>query len=171
MHCSHVLVTGASGGVGSSAVLLAKAVGCRCRLAPTTRAHVPPSNEVTCLRSSFSSQMLGRVTAVTSSADKADFVTKLGADHVVVASDLANFHKQLPAGGKADIAIDCVGGPTMNASLRSVKPGGSIVVLGNVENRFDRYQCFSRHLDSFFCQRFPAASRLHHFELNSRLRF
>jgi NADPH:quinone reductase-like Zn-dependent oxidoreductase len=134
---------------------------------------------VTCLRSSFSSQLLGRVTAVTSSADKADFVKKLGADHVVVAGDLANFHKQLPSGGKADIAIDCVGGPTMNASLRSVKPGGSIVVLGNVENRFDwavmnSYHCFSRHLDSkfiLFCQRFPAASRLHHIEFNSRLRF
>jgi NADPH:quinone reductase-like Zn-dependent oxidoreductase len=158
MHCSHLLVTGASGGVGSSAVLLAKAVGCRCHLAPTTRARAPPSNHavthVICLSFSFSSQLLGRVTAVTSSAEKADFVKKLGADNVVVASDLANFHKQLPPGGKADIAIDCVGGPTMNGSLRSVKPGGSVVVLGNVENRFDwalmnSYQCSSRHLDSF----------------------
>ena len=77
-----------------------------------------------------------RVTAVTSSASKADFVQKLGADHVVVADDLSNFHKRLPAAGKADMVIDCVGGPTMNASLRSVKPGGRVVVLGNVENRY-----------------------------------
>ncbi len=83
------------------------------------------------------------MTAVTSSADKAAFVKKLGADTVVVANDPANFHKQLPPGGKADIAIDCVGGPTMNASLRSVKPGGSIVVLGNVENRFE-FECASK---------------------------
>jgi NADPH:quinone reductase-like Zn-dependent oxidoreductase len=78
--------------------------------------------------------LISRVTAVTSSADKAAFVNQLGADHVIVAEDLANFHKRLPS-GKADVVVDCVGGPTMNASLRSVRPGGSVIVLGNVENR------------------------------------
>ena len=77
----------------------------------------------------------GRVTAVTSSADKKDFVKSLGADDVVVCGDASSFHKLLPAAGKVDMAIDCVGGPTMNGSLRSVKAGGSVIVLGNVENR------------------------------------
>ncbi len=84
---------------------------------------------------------ISRVTAVTSSADKAAFVNHLGADHVIVAEDLTNFHKRLPSGGKADVVVDCVGGPTMNASLRSVKPGGSVIVLGNVENRCWRVGC------------------------------
>lgn len=43
------------------------------------------------------------------------------------------------------MVIDCVGGPTMNASLRSVKPGGSVIVLGNVENR-----CVSRMYKCIF---------------------
>lgn len=99
--------------------------------------------------------LISRVTAVTSSADKAAFVNHLGADHVLVAEDLTNFHKRLPS-GKADVVVDCVGGPTMNASLRSVRPGGSVIVLGNVENRCWRVCCFS----SFLCRsglKIPAA--------------
>ena len=71
-----------------------------------------------------------RVTAVVRDEAHRDFLTELGAAHVVVSTD-GKFHKQLPA-GLADIAIDCVGEPTFNASLRSLRPGGSVVVIGNV---------------------------------------
>jgi D-arabinose 1-dehydrogenase-like Zn-dependent alcohol dehydrogenase len=40
-----------------------------------------------------SSNRVCRVTAVTSNASKVDFIKALGADHVVVAQDLSNFHK------------------------------------------------------------------------------
>ncbi len=56
----------------------------------------------------------------------------LGADHVVV-SPGGRFHKQLP-GGKVDVVLDCVGPPTFNSSLRSLKMDGKLVVIGNVSS-------------------------------------
>jgi NADPH:quinone reductase-like Zn-dependent oxidoreductase len=114
-----------------------------------------------------------RVTAVTSSSEKAAFIKQLGADDVIVAEDLSNFHKRLPAAGKADIVVDCVGGPTMNASLRSVMPGGSVVVLGNVENRsFETSalaSCASLCLRSL--QRVSSAPGIHHLKFDTSLWF
>jgi NADPH:quinone reductase-like Zn-dependent oxidoreductase len=112
-----------------------------------------------------------RVTAVTSSAAKAAFIQQLGADDVIVAEDLTNFHKRLSAAGKVDMVVDCVGGPTMNASLRSVKPGGSVVVLGNVENRFEKVDAECARPFSRSAQRVSFASGLHHLEFNTRLWF
>ena len=53
----------------------------------------------------------------------------LGADDVLVdAGD--GFHKRLA--DKVDVVLDCVGPPTFNASLRSLRIGGRLVAIGNV---------------------------------------
>jgi len=71
-----------------------------------------------------------RVTAVVRDAAHTDALTALGAARVIVdAGD--RFHKRL-AGAPVDVAMDCVGPPTFNASLRSVRPGGRVIVVGNV---------------------------------------
>jgi D-arabinose 1-dehydrogenase-like Zn-dependent alcohol dehydrogenase len=98
-----VLVTGASGGVGIHALQVAKALGA------------------------------GRVVAVTSSPAKVEPLRAHGADDVVVSGDLA-FHRDVKrrTDGGADVALDCVGEPTLNASFRSLAPLGRAVILGNV---------------------------------------
>lgn len=101
-----VLVTGASGGVGSAALQTAKLLG-------------------------------ATVWTVTSSAAKADELRSLGADRVIV-NTTGDFHKEILAGtggDGVDAAIDCVGAPTLNASLRSLRPHGRVVVVGNVDAR------------------------------------
>ncbi|CAB1369630.1 quinone oxidoreductase family protein [Denitratisoma oestradiolicum] len=101
-----VLVTGASGGVGSAALQTAKLLG-------------------------------ATVWAVTSSVAKADSLRALGADHVIV-NGTGDFHKQVMAetGGEGvDAAIDCVGAPTLNGCLRSLRAHGRVVVVGNVDAR------------------------------------
>ena len=70
------------------------------------------------------------VVAVIRNPDHTRFVEELGAAAVVVDGD-GRFHKRLP-GGPVDIAIDCVGAPTFNAALRSLKLGGRVVAVGNV---------------------------------------
>lgn len=101
-----VLVTGASGGVGSAALQTAKLLG-------------------------------ATVWAVTSGAGKVEALRALGADHVIV-NDAGDFHKQVLAatGGEGvDAAIDCVGTPTLNGCLRSLRAHGRVVVVGNVDAR------------------------------------
>lgn len=100
-----VLVTGASGGVGLAALQTAAALG-------------------------------ARVWAVTSSAAKRDSLLQYGA-HQVLIDDGQRFHKmlraELPAG--VDVVIDCVGSPTLNSSLRSLKPYGKAVAVGNIDTQ------------------------------------
>eukprot|EP00760_Papus_ankaliazontas_P039561 PhM_4_TR9640/c0_g1_i1/m.19258 len=100
-----VLVTGASGGLGTASILMCKALGCR-------------------------------VTAVTTSKDKAEYIRKLGADDVVVADDASKpFNKQHKNLSQAfGMVLECVGAPTMEASMRCVAPGGRLVLVGNVSN-------------------------------------
>ena len=103
---NEVLVTGASGGVGTQAIQLAKLSG-------------------------------AKVWAVTSSPDKVASLEALGADHVIVSTDGA-FHKQIASEsweGGLDAAIEIVGSATFNASLRSLRPGGRLVLIGNVEGK------------------------------------
>ncbi len=73
----------------------------------------------------------GVAVAVVRDERSARFVAGLGADEVVVSSD-ARFHKD-PRCGEIDLALECVGTPTFNASLRSVRFGGRLVILGNVD--------------------------------------
>lgn len=94
-----VVITGASGGVGSAAVEVASRMG----------AHV---------------------VAVIRDPARTDYVTELGAD-VVVVDPGDGFHKN-PEVGDADMVLDNVGTPTLNASLRSVRLGGSVVFVGNI---------------------------------------
>jgi NADPH:quinone reductase-like Zn-dependent oxidoreductase len=93
-----VLVTGASGGLGTATIAIAKAMGCH-------------------------------VTAVSTSDTKRDFLKSLGCDEVLVTDASARFKA-----ANMDCVVENVGGPTFASSLRATKPGGSLVLLGNVEN-------------------------------------
>ncbi len=100
----HVLITGASGGVGLAALQTAVVLG-------------------------------AKVWAVTSTESKRKLLLDYGASKVLV-DDGQGFHKQLkklrPQG--VDKVIDCVGSPTLNASLRSLRAYGKVVVVGNVDS-------------------------------------
>ncbi|MEJ7633582.1 alcohol dehydrogenase catalytic domain-containing protein [Aeromicrobium sp.] len=74
---------------------------------------------------------LGATTiAVVRRAEQASAAEAMGADSVIV-DDGSSFHRGLP-GGPVDIAMDCVGAPTLNASLRSLVVGGRLVAVGNI---------------------------------------
>jgi D-arabinose 1-dehydrogenase-like Zn-dependent alcohol dehydrogenase len=94
-----VVITGASGGVGSAAIEVASRMG-------------------------------ARVVAVIRDASRTDYVTDLGADAVVVDPG-GGFHKA-PETADADMVLDCVGEPTLNASLRCLRLGGSVIFVGNI---------------------------------------
>jgi acryloyl-coenzyme A reductase len=96
---SHVLVTGANGGVGTAAIQTARRMG-------------------------------ATVTAVVRNAAHGPLAIKLGANEVVVDGG-DGFHKRLK-NGPADVVMDCVGSPTFNAALRSLRAGGCLVEVGNV---------------------------------------
>jgi D-arabinose 1-dehydrogenase-like Zn-dependent alcohol dehydrogenase len=70
-----------------------------------------------------------RVVAIVRDSKHEAFVTATGADQVVV-DDGSSFHKKI--GDTVDVALECVGPPTFNAALRSVRSGGTVVVIGNV---------------------------------------
>ena len=101
-----VLITGASGGVGMQAVQLARHDG-------------------------------ARVVAVTSSESKVEALTEAGAHEVVVSPELdfARQVRHVTGGAGADVAIEIVGSVTFEQSLRSLAPGGRLVVVGNLETR------------------------------------
>ncbi|MDT7887981.1 MAG: zinc-binding dehydrogenase [Desulfurococcales archaeon] len=98
-----VLITGAGGGVGIHAIQVAKALG----------AHV---------------------IAVTRSEEKAKMVEKAGADRIIVYREgFADEIRRLTDGEGVDLVFETVGGPTLDQSLRSVKRGGKILLVGNVD--------------------------------------
>jgi NADPH:quinone reductase-like Zn-dependent oxidoreductase len=100
-----VLVTGASGGVGLQTVQLARLDG-------------------------------ARVIAVTSSANKVEALRNAGAHEVVVAQDLkfASAVREITAGEGVSVAIEIVGSATFAHTLKSMAPGGRVVVVGNLES-------------------------------------
>ena len=98
-----VLITGAGGGVGLHTVQLARERGCR-------------------------------VLALTSSERKAERIRAAGADEVVVSPDMP-FHaavRDLTAGQGVAAVIEITGTPTFASSIRCLRPGGRLVVVGNV---------------------------------------
>ena len=102
---SSVLITGASGGVGIHAVQLAVLAGLE-------------------------------VIGVTTSPAKLDELKAAGADHVVMAGEGGGFHKEvrdLTDGVGVDCVLEIAGTPTFPSSVRSLRAGGRMVVVGNVE--------------------------------------
>ncbi|MDT7895655.1 MAG: zinc-binding dehydrogenase [Desulfurococcales archaeon] len=98
-----VLITGAGGGVGIHAVQVARALG-------------------------------AYVIAATRSDEKAKIVGKAGADKVIVYREgFAEEVRKLTDGEGVDYVLETVGGPTLDQSLRSVKRGGRIILIGNVD--------------------------------------
>jgi D-arabinose 1-dehydrogenase-like Zn-dependent alcohol dehydrogenase len=97
-----VLITGASGGVGMAAIQIAKALG-------------------------------ARVIAATSSEAKHEAIAQTGADEVVVQPDGAVHEKvRAVAASGVDVALELTGSPTFTSSMRSLKNGGRLVLVGNI---------------------------------------
>lgn len=101
---STVLITGASGGVGIHAVQLAALAGLR-------------------------------VIGVSTSPSKIEGLKLAGADHVVLAGE-GSFHKEvrdLTDGAGVDCVLEIAGAPTFPSSVRTLRPGGRMVVVGTVD--------------------------------------
>jgi NADPH2:quinone reductase len=95
-----VLVHGAAGGIGTSTLRLAAAWGA------------------------------SRTIAVVSTEDKADVARAAGATDVVLADGFKDAVKELTDGRGVDIVVDPVGGDRFTDSLRSLAPGGRLLVIG-----------------------------------------
>ncbi|PKN79506.1 MAG: zinc-binding dehydrogenase [Chloroflexi bacterium HGW-Chloroflexi-9] len=93
-----LLVHGASGGVGLTAVEVGKAIG-------------------------------ATVIATASSDEKLAVARDHGADHLVNSGDDVR-ERVLELTGGADVVYDPVGGDLFTASLRCIRPGGRILVIG-----------------------------------------
>ncbi|MGO8852137.1 NADPH:quinone oxidoreductase family protein [Mycobacterium sp.] len=95
-----VLVHGAAGGIGTSTLRLASVLGA------------------------------SRVIAVVGASEKADIATAAGATDVVLADGFKDAVKELTNGRGVDIVVDPVGGDRFTDSLRSLAPGGRLLVIG-----------------------------------------
>jgi NADPH2:quinone reductase len=95
-----VLVHGAAGGIGTSTLRLAPALGA------------------------------GRTVAVVSTPEKADSARAAGATDTVPADGFKEAVADLTDGRGVDIVLDPVGGDRFTDSLRSLAPGGRLLVVG-----------------------------------------
>lgn len=95
-----VLVHGAAGGIGTSTLRLASAFGA------------------------------ARTIAVVSTDAKADVARAAGASDVVLADGFKDAVKDLTGERGVDIVVDPVGGDRFTDSLRSLAPGGRLLVVG-----------------------------------------
>jgi NADPH:quinone reductase len=95
-----VLVHGAAGGIGTSTLRLAPALGA------------------------------ARSIAVVSTQDKVDIATAAGATDVVLADRFKDAVLELTGGRGVDVVVDPVGGDRVTDSLRSLGPGGRLLVIG-----------------------------------------
>ncbi|MFZ1175486.1 MAG: NADPH:quinone oxidoreductase family protein [Mycobacterium sp.] len=95
-----VLVHGAAGGIGTSALRLAPVLGA------------------------------SRTIAVVSTQEKGEIATAAGATDVVLAEGFKDAVKELTDGRGVDIVVDPVGGDRFTDSLRSLAPGGRLLVIG-----------------------------------------
>lgn len=102
-----VLVTAAASAVGTLALQQAKAAGA------------------------------GRVVAAVSSADKADFLRKLGADEVVLYED-ADW------GAPYDVILDGVGGDLLGPAVRALATGGRLVAFSSGGGTVEAYELLVR---------------------------
>lgn len=95
-----VLVHGAAGGIGTSALRLAPALGA------------------------------SRTIAVVSTEEKAEIARAAGASDVVLADGFRDAVKELTDGRGVDVVLDPVGGDRFTDSLRSLAVGGRLLVVG-----------------------------------------
>lgn len=95
-----VLVHGAAGGIGTSTLRLAPALGA------------------------------SRVIAVVSTEDKAEVARAAGATDVVLADGFKDAVAELTGGRGVDVVMDPVGGDRFTDSLRSLAPAGRLLVVG-----------------------------------------
>ncbi|MDG4664458.1 NADPH:quinone oxidoreductase family protein [Mycobacterium sp. 236(2023)] len=95
-----VLVHGAAGGIGTSTLRMAPAFGA------------------------------SRTIAVVSTEEKAAVARAAGASDVVLADGFKDAVKELTGGRGVDIVVDPVGGDRFTDSLRSLAPGGRLLVVG-----------------------------------------
>jgi NADPH:quinone reductase len=95
-----VLVHGAAGGIGSSALRLAPALGA------------------------------AQTIAVVSTPEKVDIARAAGATDVVLADGFKDAVQDLTDGRGVDIVVDPVAGDRVTDSLRSLAPGGRLLVIG-----------------------------------------
>ncbi|BDR91470.1 acryloyl-coenzyme A reductase [Vulcanisaeta souniana] len=72
-----------------------------------------------------------RVIGVTRSPEKAGFIKQF-ADDVITEGKFSRVVKDLTGGIGADIVIEAVGTPTIEESIRSLRTGGRLVIIGNV---------------------------------------
>lgn len=77
--------------------------------------------------------MGARVVATTTSPGKVDALRELGAHHVVVSERHRFADDVVKATGQVDAALDLVGAPTIPSALRSLRMGGRMVIVGNIE--------------------------------------
>ncbi|MCC2097552.1 MAG: NAD(P)-dependent alcohol dehydrogenase [Hyphomicrobiales bacterium] len=76
------------------------------------------------------------VVATTSSAEREQRLKTLGADATVnyrADKDWARTARNLAPGGRIDLIMDVGGGGTLDASLRVIRPGGAIALIGVLE--------------------------------------
>ena len=95
-----VLVHGAAGGIGTSTLRLAPVLGA------------------------------SRTVAVVSTEEKGQIATAAGATDVVLAEGFKDVVKELTDGRGVDMVVDPVGGDRFTDSLRSLAPGGRLLVVG-----------------------------------------
>ena len=95
-----MLVHGAAGGIGTSTLRLASVLGA------------------------------SRIIAVVSTKEKGEIATAAGATDVVLSDGFKDAVKELTDGRGVDIVVDPVGGDRFTDSLRSLAPGGRLLVIG-----------------------------------------
>jgi len=102
-----IVVTGASGGVGLHIIGIAKRQG----------AHI---------------------IAITSSERKGTIILEAGADELIVTTPDMQFAKEVKRrtnGLGSDAVLDIVGSATLDQSIRSLRKGGRIVLVGNINGK------------------------------------
>ncbi len=72
-----------------------------------------------------------RVIGITRSLEKAKFIKQF-ADDVITEGTFSKAVKELTGGIGADVVIEAVGTPTIEESIRSLRVGGRLVIIGNV---------------------------------------
>jgi NADPH2:quinone reductase len=78
----------------------------------------------------LASALGARVISVVSTRAKAEFVTKLGSDEVVLADGFKDAVRDLTDGAGVDMVVDPVGGDRFTDSLRCLAPLGRLLVIG-----------------------------------------